>query len=185
MNLSSQGLTESVDVEALVSGLRDSINGELQMSEQEIMSALQTLQASLQAQAEAEMQEQAQAGQNFLAENAAREGVMTTESGLQYEVLSEGDDASAPSPEETDTVQVHYEGALTDGTVFDSSLGGEPASLPLNGVIPGWTEGIQLMQVGDKYRFVIPPELGYGSNAVGPLPANSVLVFEVELLGIE
>jgi FKBP-type peptidyl-prolyl cis-trans isomerase len=86
----------------------------------------------------------------------------------------------------TDTVQVHYHGTLVDGTVFDSSVDrGEPISFPIGGVIPGWTEGLQLMKVGDKFRFFIPPELGYGPNPVGPIPGNSVLIFDVELLAIE
>ena len=119
----------------------------------------------------------------YLAANKERNGVQTTASGLQYEVLTQG---NGPTPAATDTVAVHYEGRLTDGTVFDSSYQrGEPAVFPLNQVIPGWTEGVQLMKTGSKYRFTIPPELGYGAEgAGGVIPPNAVLVFDVELLAV-
>lgn len=114
-----------------------------------------------------------------------RGGLTTTPSGLQYEVLKRG--AGGRSPKATDTVTVHYHGTLLDGTVFDSSVQrGQPSTFPLNGVIKGWTEGLQLMQVGDKFKFVIPPYLAYGDNSPSPkIPPNSALVFEVELLGIQ
>jgi len=109
----------------------------------------------------------------------------TTPSGLKYQVLKQG--TGTVSPKATDTVNVHYHGTLLDGTVFDSSVErGQPISFPLNGVIPGWTEGLQLMKVGDKFRFEIPPNLAYGPNSPSPkIPPNSTLVFEVELLGIQ
>jgi FKBP-type peptidyl-prolyl cis-trans isomerase len=109
----------------------------------------------------------------------------TTSSGLKYTVLKQG--TGTVSPKATDTVKVHYHGTLLDGTVFDSSVErGEPISFPLNGVIPGWTEGLQLMKVGDKFKFEIPPALAYGPNSPSPkIPPNSTLVFEVELLGIQ
>lgn len=108
----------------------------------------------------------------------------TTASGLQYQVLQRG--TGAISPTATDTVTVHYHGTLLSGTVFDSSVErGQPATFPLNGVIPGWTEGVQLMKVGDKFKFVIPPYLAYGANSPSPsIPPLSTLVFEIELLGI-
>ncbi|GAA6183916.1 MULTISPECIES: FKBP-type peptidyl-prolyl cis-trans isomerase [Alteromonadaceae] len=121
-------------------------------------------------------------GKQWLAENAKKENVTETESGLQYEVLisSEGD-----SPSAEDTVQVHYRGTLLDGTEFDSSYSrGEPATFPLNRVISGWTEGVQLMTVGSKYKFYIPSELAYGERATGKITPNSTLIFEVELLDI-
>ncbi|MGN7612903.1 FKBP-type peptidyl-prolyl cis-trans isomerase [Magnetococcales bacterium HHB-1] len=120
-----------------------------------------------------------------LEENAKKEGVKVTSSGLQYEVLKEGDGSK---PKATDTVRVHYAGTLTDGTEFDSSYKrGEPISFPLNRVIKGWTEGLQLMSVGSKYRLTIPGELAYGPRGmpqagIGP---NATLIFDVELLGIE
>ena len=119
----------------------------------------------------------------FLAENAGKEGVMTTASGLQYEVVEEG---SGASPAATDNVTVHYHGTLIDGSVFDSSVErGEPATFPLNGVIPGWTEGLQLMKEGGKTRFYIPSELAYGDRAASELIGpNSTLIFDVELIQV-
>lgn len=120
---------------------------------------------------------------SFLAQNAKREGVVTTDSGLQYEMLRDG---SGPKPSVLDTVTVHYKGTLVDGSVFDSSYDrGEPATFPLMNVVPGWRQGIPLMSVGSKYKLYIPSELGYGPSAKPGIPANSVLIFEVELLGIE
>jgi FKBP-type peptidyl-prolyl cis-trans isomerase len=111
--------------------------------------------------------------------------IKTTPSGLKYQVLKKG--TGTVSPKASDTVKVHYHGTLLNGTVFDSSVErGEPISFPLNGVIPGWTEGLQLMKVGDKFRFEIPANLAYGPNSPSPkIPPNSTLVFEVELLGIQ
>ncbi|GAA4460995.1 FKBP-type peptidyl-prolyl cis-trans isomerase [Nemorincola caseinilytica] len=123
------------------------------------------------------------AGQEFLAANKAKPGVTELPSGLQYEVLTEG---SGPKPTEFNTVTCHYHGTLIDGTVFDSSVNrGKPASFPLNMVIKGWTEGLQLMGTGSKWRFFIPPHLGYGNRQVGPvIGPNSTLVFDVELISI-
>ena len=117
--------------------------------------------------------------------NTPSSGIKTTASGLKYQVLKQG--TGTVSPKATDTVKVHYEGKLLDGTVFDSSIArGQPISFPLNGVIPGWTEGLQLMKVGDKFKFEIPANLAYGANSPSPaIPPNSTLIFEVELLGIE
>lgn len=125
-----------------------------------------------------------EAGEKFLAENARREGVKTTETGLQYEVLTP---ALGPRPIPTDTVRCHYEGRLIDGTIFDSSYRrGEPATFPLQGVIRGWTEGLQFMSIGSKFRFFIPYELAYGAQGAGDsIPPYSALIFDVELLGIE
>lgn len=126
--------------------------------------------------------ENVEKGAAFLEENGKRDGVMTTETGLQYEVVEEGD---GPKPEETSTVTVNYEGKLIDGTVFDSSYeNGEPVTFPLNAVISGWTEGLQLMSVGSTYNLYIPSNLGYGPRDSGPIPGNSVLIFKVELIEI-
>ena len=122
-------------------------------------------------------------GRDFLAENGKKPGIITTPSGLQYEVLKQGDGAV---PQTTDKVKVHYEGRLIDGTVFDSSIKrGEPAVFGLNQVIKGWTEGLSLMPVGSKWRLYIPQELGYGDRQAGQIPPYSALIFDVELLGIE
>lgn len=128
--------------------------------------------------------EKAQEGVKFLEENKKRDGVFVTESGLQYEPLKEGD---GERPADTSRVTVHYHGTLINGTVFDSSVErGEPATFGLNQVIPGWTEGLQLMSVGSKYKFYIPSNLAYGQRPPSPtIPPNAVLVFEVELLSIE
>lgn len=122
-------------------------------------------------------------GEQFLAENALRKEVTVTESGLQYEVIKLG---TGKKPQATDKVKVHYHGTLIDGTVFDSSVDrGEPITFALNQVIAGWTEGVQLMPVGSKFKFYIPQELGYGEHEAGSIPPYSTLIFEVELLGIE
>jgi FKBP-type peptidyl-prolyl cis-trans isomerase FkpA/FKBP-type peptidyl-prolyl cis-trans isomerase FklB len=119
----------------------------------------------------------------YLAENKGKPGVITTSSGLQYSVVREG---KGPRPTAQDTVLVHYEGKLIDGTVFDSSYQrGEPAAFPLDQVIPGWTEGVQLMPVGSKYHFVVPPQLAYGAQgAGGVIPPGAVLEFDIELLAV-
>jgi len=124
-------------------------------------------------------------GEKFLAENKTKDSVKTTESGLQYKVLVAKD---GPKPQSTDSVKVHYQGFLVDGTKFDSSVDrGEPITFPLNQVIPGWTEGVQLMSVGSKYKFYVPYALGYGEKGAGngAIPGFSTLIFEVELLGIK
>ncbi len=122
-------------------------------------------------------------GAEFLAVNSQKAGIVELPSGLQYEILTQG---NGPKPTEFNKVTCHYHGTLIDGTVFDSSVQrGQPASFPLNMVIKGWTEGLQLMGVGSKWRFYIPPNLGYGDRQVGPvIGPNSTLIFEVELLGI-
>ena len=122
-------------------------------------------------------------GADFLAKNAQAEGVKTSASGLQYLVLTEG--TGSEHPKASDKVKVHYHGTLIDGSVFDSSVDrGQPISFGLNQVIKGWTEGLQLMVVGEKIRLFIPSNLGYGNRASGPIPPGSVLIFDVELLGI-
>lgn len=122
---------------------------------------------------------------SFLADNASKDGVKVTESGLQYQVLSEGDEDGA-SPSASDTVKVHYAGTLINGTEFDSSYAREePIEFPLGRVIAGWTEGVQLMSTGDKYRFFIPPDLAYGESGKGPIGPNEALIFEVELLEVK
>jgi FKBP-type peptidyl-prolyl cis-trans isomerase FklB len=122
-------------------------------------------------------------GKSWLANNAKKEGVVVTESGLQYQVLQSGDGVS---PGLTDKVVTHYVGSFIDGKVFDSSVErGRPAEFPVDGVIKGWTEALQLMKEGDKWQLYVPPELGYGEKGTGPIPGNTVLVFEVELIEVK
>lgn len=124
-----------------------------------------------------------QHGVEFLSDNMTKEGVVTTESGLQYKVLNKGHGEEHPTA--TDTVKVHYHGTLTDGSVFDSSIArGKPIEFGLNQVIKGWTEGLQLMVEGEKTRLFIPSELGYGNRSAGSIPAGSALIFDVELIKI-
>ena len=158
------------------------LNGEkLEMTEVQAQGLVQEF---LREQQEAAGKAAREAGEKFLAENAKREGVKVTETGLQYEVLTP---ALGIKPTPTDTVTCHYEGRLIDGTVFDSSYRrGEPASFPLQGVIRGWTEGLQLMSIGSKFRFFIPFDLAYGAQgAGGSIPPYAALIFDVELIGIE
>ena len=137
----------------------------------------------MQAKAQAQGSELAAEGAAFLEENAQREGVVSLESGLQYEVLQSGDGAT---PTASSTVRTHYHGTLTNGDVFDSSVArGEPAEFPVNGVIPGWTEALQLMTVGTKWRLFVPPHLAYGERgAGGKIGPNATLIFDVELIDI-
>ena len=177
-----------LDLDVMIAGLRDGYAGESDLTEAEIMTTLRafgTKQREAQmARREAEGETNATEGAAFLATNAEREEVQVTESGLQYEVLTEGDGAS-PGP--TDRVTVHYRGTLIDGTEFDSSYSrNEPTSFRVNGVIRGWTEALQMMNVGSKYKLYIPGDLAYGTRGSGDkIGPNSVLIFEVELLGIE
>lgn len=186
LNLASQGiLGDDVDNAALMQGIRDAIDNSIQLSDEEIVAALEQYSLLMEQRAQEQLAGMAQAGEGFLNDNAMQSGVVTTSSGLQYLVLEEGPNANAPMPLATDEVEVHYHGTMIDGSVFDSSVDrGEPISFPLDGVIAGWTEGLQLMKVGDKYRFFIPSELAYGAAGAGPIPPYSALIFDVELLGI-
>lgn len=185
-----QSLVQDVadlDLDAFTQAIEDVYAGnELAMSEEEMAETL----TRFQQQAMAERQQQAEklatdnqaAGEAFLAENADKEGVKVTDSGLQYKVLEEGEGAS-PSAESE--VEVHYEGSLLDGTVFDSSYErGEPVSFRVNQVIEGWQEALQMMSVGDTWMLYIPPELAYGSRGQGPIGPNETLTFKVELLDV-
>jgi FKBP-type peptidyl-prolyl cis-trans isomerase FklB len=179
-SVKNQGL-ESIDSEAIAQAFTDVFEGnELKISEQESNVILQEYFGKLTQKAQSQNVE---AGQNFLAENAKRDGVVTTATGLQYEVLTEG---SGDSPKETDQVTVHYHGTLIDGTVFDSSVErGQPATFPVNGVIPGWVEALQLMNPGAKFKLFIPSNLAYGERgAGGAIGPNATLIFEVELISI-
>jgi FKBP-type peptidyl-prolyl cis-trans isomerase len=172
-----ENLAVRLDVDALLRGIEDARAGrETAVSDEEMAQVMPRLQQAIQ-------EDQMAEGRAFLAENAEKDGVTTTESGLQYEVLAEGEGAT---PQPGDQVTIHYRGTLVDGTEFDSSYGsGEPATFGVSGVIQGFSEGLQLMSVGSKYKLVIPSDLGYGpqgsGQAIGP---NETLIFEVELLSI-
>ncbi|GLO62124.1 peptidyl-prolyl cis-trans isomerase [Vibrio sp. MACH09] len=176
-----------LEKEMVLKGIEDAFSEKAALTEEEIKATL----ASLDERVAAKIEEQAKekqaltikAGEDFRAEFEKQEGVVKTDSGLLYQVLTP---AEGDKPAETDTVEVHYVGTLTDGTKFDSSYDREQtATFPLNRVIPGWTEGVQLMPVGSKFKFVIPPELAYGPQDTPTIPGNSTLVFEVELIGID
>ncbi|RLU00693.1 FKBP-type peptidyl-prolyl cis-trans isomerase [Ketobacter sp.] len=182
-------LKDELDVKAFYQGFDDGFSGnESKMTQEEMVAAMNALQArKMQEQQAAQskaLEENKVAGDTFLEENKKRDGVIVTESGLQYEVITKGD---GETPDANDKVNVHYHGTLPDGTVFDSSVErGEPISFPVNGVIKGWTEALQLMKVGDKWKLFIPSDLAYGARGAGPkIGPNQVLVFDVELLGVE
>lgn len=172
-----------VDLEAFLAGIRDQLeDSPSRVTEAEANAALQALVTARRAEAAAAAEANVKRGEAFLADNGAREGVVTLPSGLQYEVISA---AEGPTPGPSDSVTTHYRGTLMDGTVFDSSYDrGEPATFPVNGVIAGWTEALQLMSVGSKWRLFIPPKLAYGASGQGPIPGNATLIFDVELLEI-
>jgi len=176
-----------VDNDQLLAGVRDALNGdERRVSDDAFRSALANVREKAQDRARATAEENLAKAQAFLEENAKREGVAVTESGLQYKELAAGD-GDGRSPAAQDTVVVHYTGKLADGTTFDSSRErGEPAQFRLDEVLPGWTEGVQMMEVGDRWRLWLPPDLGYGAQGAGQaIPPNSALVFDVELLDVQ
>ncbi len=190
MGTSIRDFRNEIDLESLILGIRDTMAGgdKLRLSPEEMRTVLDGFR-----QKAAQIMQQKQAavaarnkteGEAFLAANGKKPGVKTTASGLQYRVIAPG---NGPKPKAGDTVKVHYRGALTDGTEFDSSYRrNQPVTFVLNRVIPGWTEGLQLMPVGAKYLLFVPSKLGYGERGAGQaIGPNAVLVFEVELLAIE
>ena len=179
-SVQAQGL-ESIDAPAIAKAFKDVFEGnDLDISEEEANLVLQDYFTKINNKAQ---EANIGTGMKFLEENAKKEGVVTTASGLQYTVITKGDGVQ---PKETDNVTVHYHGILLDGTVFDSSVErGQPASFPVNGVIPGWVEALQLMNVGSKYKLFIPSNLAYGERgAGGAIGPNATLIFEVELISI-
>ncbi len=173
-----------VDLDAFVAGFKRGLAGEgPEIAEADLQAAFTEIQQRAQAAAAEAAAANAAIATTYLATNKSNPGVTTTESGLQYEVITSG---SGPKPTAESTVEVHYHGTLLDGTVFDSSVQrGETTSFPVSGVISGWTEALQLMSVGDKWKLTIPPGLAYGDRATGSIPAGSVLIFEVELISIK
>jgi FKBP-type peptidyl-prolyl cis-trans isomerase FklB len=183
MNFKKQNVDLNPD--ALLAGVKDAIGSKKPaLSETEVREVMNTWSKELAEKQKTMADKNAADGKKFLEENKKKEGVKTTASGLQYKSVKEG---TGPQPKATDTVTVDYRGTLIDGTEFDSSYKrGEAATFPLNGVIKGWTEGLQLMKVGSKYQFFIPSELAYGARAMGPdIAPNSTLIFEVELKAIQ
>jgi FKBP-type peptidyl-prolyl cis-trans isomerase FklB len=177
-----------IDPASLVRGVLDAVTGaEPGMTPEEMRATLTELQKKITAaeeeQRKAALQQNLVAGQAFMEANASKAGVTTLPSGLQYQVIEEGEGAS---PNATDTVTVHYRGTLIDGTEFDSSYSrGQPATFQVNRVIKGWTEGVQLMKPGAKYTFFVPPDLAYGERGAGvKIPPNRTLIFEVELISV-
>ena len=180
-SVKAQGL-EEINAEAVAQAFSDVFEGkDLAITEEEAGQILQDYFTKL---AGKSQEANVSAGTDFLAENGKRDGVITTASGLQYEVLTAGE---GDSPKETDQVSVHYHGTLIDGSVFDSSVErGQPATFPVNGVIAGWVEALQLMNTGAKFKLFIPSDLAYGERGAGQMIGpNSTLIFEVELLSIE
>ena len=177
-----------VNEQMLNTGIQDGLSGKKAlMTDEEVKATMAAFQKDMmekqQAAKKAAGEKNKEEGTKFLAENKSKEGVKTTASGLQYKVMKEG---SGASPKETDTVKVNYRGTTIDGTEFDSSYKrGEPASFPVNRVIKGWTEGLQLMKVGSKYQFFVPSDLAYAERGAGSdIGPNAMLIFDVELLGI-
>lgn len=181
-------VADRIDREAFMRGLNEALaEADLALTQEEMQGILQSFSAELQQARTAAVSEVAASnlaeGAAWLEANGKREGVITTETGLQYEVLEPAD---GPKPGADDEIVAHYRGTLTDGTQFDSSHDrGEPVTLPVSGFIPGFSEGLQLMSVGSKYKLFIPAEIGYGPQDRGTIPPNSALVFEVELLEIK
>ena len=180
--LARQGVV--VDEAAFLAGLQDGLAGKpARLPDAELRAAFEAAQQKAKQAGSGRAAQQAGAAKAFLDANRARPGVVITPSGLQYEVLRAGTGAKPTSDQ---TVEVHYHGTLTDGTVFDSSVErGETISFPVTGVIPGWVEALQLMPVGSKWRLVIPSDLAYGPDGSDPIPPGATLIFEVELIGIE
>jgi len=183
-SLAQEGM-DDLDSQAVAQGIEDAIGKkEQKLKDDELVEAFAFLQKRAEERMAALNDEAAKAGKKFLEDNAKRDGVKTTASGLQYEIVTKAEGAQ---PKATDVVSVHYEGRLTDGKVFDSSIQrGSPIDLPVSGVILGWVEALQLMHVGEKAKLYIPSELAYGAQSPSPaIPANSVLVFDLELLSIK
>ena len=183
---------ENLDLDAMVAGLRDGFDekGESRLGDEDLDQLIRDFQGRMMAAQQKKVEEEAgknlEASEKFLADNAERDGVTVTDSGMQYEVLASGEEGAA-SPTLNDTVEVHYHGTLPDGTVFDSSVErDQPATFGLQQIIPGWQEALPMMKEGDKWKIVLPPSLAYGEQgAGGDIGPNQVLIFEIELLDVK
>jgi FKBP-type peptidyl-prolyl cis-trans isomerase FklB len=182
LNLNRQNV--QINPDAVTAGIKDAIAGKPQLTTDQVKEVMTAFEKDMEQKQKAAGEKNAAEGTKFLEENKKKEGVKTTASGLQYKAIKEG---SGPQPKATDTVTVNYRGTTISGTEFDSSYKrGQPATFPLNGVIKGWTEALQLMKVGSKYQLFLPPSLAYGERGVGPdISPNSTLIFEVELLDVK
>lgn len=181
-NLSRQKVDVNPDI--LAAGIKDALAGKPQLTPDQVKEVMAQFEKDMEAKQKQAGEKNKTEGTKFLDDNKKKPDVKTTASGLEYKVIKEG---TGPKPKATDTVSVNYRGTLIDGTEFDSSYKrGQPATFPLNGVIKGWTEGLQLMKTGSKYQFFVPSNLAYGERAVSPdIGANATLIFEVELLEIK
>jgi len=179
---------KDINPDAILRGLKDAFSGEKPLlTKEEIRETITSFQKEIKGRQEETMkrtgEKNKKEGETFLAENKNKEDVITLHSGLQYRVIKQG---TGKKPKLTDTVTTHYRGTLVDGTEFDSSYKrGQPISFPVNGVIPGWTEALQLMEEGAKWQLFIPPQLAYGERGAGPIGPNSTLIFEVELISVQ
>lgn len=187
MGQSNKEMIDDLNVDAFDKGFRDAYSGQKSaLTEEQMQQVLMDYQKKKEEEFVKERQAKAEqnkeAGEKFLAENAKKEGVKTTASGLQYKVIKEG---TGKSPKATDIVKVNYEGKLIDGTIFDSSQPGQPVEFPLDKMIPGWTEGLQLMKEGGKYQLFIPASLAYGEAGNPAIEPNSTLVFDIDLLEVK
>ena len=182
LNLARQKVDINPDI--LAAGIKDAIAGKPQLTQDQVKEVMGQFEKDMEQKQKAAGEKNKADGAKFLEDNKKKEGVKTTASGLQYKVLKEGTGAQ---PKATDMVTVNYRGTLIDGTEFDSSYKrGQPATFPLNGVIKGWTEGLQLMKPGGKYQFFVPSNLAYGERSVGPdIAANATLIFDVDLLEVK
>ena len=183
-SLAQEGM-DDLDSKAVAQGIEDAVGKkEQKLKDEELVEAFAALQKRAEERMTKMSEESAAAGKKYLEDNAKKDGVVTTASGLQYKIVKKAEGAQ---PKPTDVVTVHYTGKLTNGTTFDSSVDrGSPIDLPVSGVIPGWVEGLQLMHVGEKVELYIPSDLAYGAQSPSPaIPANSVLVFDLELLAIK
>lgn len=181
-NFINEGFGEAFDLDGFMSGLSDAFAGTSAIPHEEINEVIQKKVSEIKGAAHKDVKE---AGEKFLAENSKKDGITTLPSGLQYEIIESGD-ASGTKPSASSNVTTHYTGQLIDGKVFDSSVQrGQPASFPVNGVIGGWTEALQLMVPGDKWKLYIPSNLAYGERGAGQdIPPFAALIFDIELLEV-